>query len=183
MTRFDLLPMKGQILASINFVRDRMTTFLLQHFCYRLPAEICRCIAGYLVRPYCSAVTLSSRPSQPLSLRVTTTRKIWAQFVKFHDKVYISSLSNTEYKTSRAFPSALIYSPTTHAGAINIYIAYDSWGIRNVLFASLNADVRVGGRDNVWWQTMTLQQEFDQLIMESDVSLSWSLCPLTLTYT
>ncbi len=60
-TRFDLLPMKGQILASINLVRDEIAAILLQHFCHRLLARTLssnRCIPS-------SAMLLSSDTIEP----------------------------------------------------------------------------------------------------------------------
>ncbi|KAK8148179.1 hypothetical protein G3M48_000219 [Beauveria asiatica] len=168
-TRPDLVPIKGQVLAETAFIREEIMCSLVEHYGHRLPLEILHYVAAYLILPYSVAATLLTRPTRPQSLDVTTTSPIWAQFIKFHGRFYIASLSNTAYEDSdKTSTSTLIYSPSRASTVDAIYVAYDPWGIRNILFASSETDVNVAECTGVWWHTLALVPAVGKLSAEGD---------------
>ncbi|KAM3446846.1 hypothetical protein MY3296_009282 [Beauveria thailandica] len=168
-TRPDLVPIKGQVLAETAFIREEIMCSLVEHYGHRLPPEILHYVAAYLILPYSVAATLLTRPTRPQSLDVTTTSPIWAQFIKFHGRFYIASLSNTAYEDSdKTSTSTLIYSPSRASTVDAIYVAYDPWGIRNILFASSETDVNVAECTGVWWHTLALVPAVGKLSAEGD---------------
>ncbi|TQW01645.1 hypothetical protein IF2G_10842 [Cordyceps javanica] len=166
-TRPNLIPLKGQVLTDTESTRAKITWSLKAKY-NRLPAEICRYVAEYLVRDCHALATLSVEPNRPRSMEVTATREIWAQFTKIHGHVYISSLSNTQcHYSDNTTKSMLIYRLRQHSIFNTIYIAYHPWGTRNVLFASSGTNIAVREREGVWWHALELMPHIEA---ESDVS-------------
>lgn len=172
------MPCQGQTLAEKRLIRDRIKRSFLQNHdnallvqVSRLPEILCEYIAEYLVLPFIAATTLEAQLGRPQSLQVKTDAPIWAQFIKFHGKVFVASLSNTEYENSgKTSTSTLIYSPSKHRRADVIHVAYDPWGIRNILFASKKTKINTCVRSGVWWHTLTLEPGLNDLDADGDVS-------------
>lgn len=140
---------------------------------YELPGELCRNVAQHLAEPYSIAMTLSVQHGRPNSMRVSTKLPIWAHFVKFHDEVYLSSLSNEESQaTEGGILSVLLYSPAGGKAVRTVYFSRDVWGVRGVRFVSTDADFEMDHRGGIWWQALVPTPGFDELVAQGDVSRS-----------
>lgn len=135
---------------------------------YSLPLEVCWLISQHLPRFYSTAVTLSSCLRTSEDILVVLSRKVWAQYIKHHDKAYLWSLSNIFHGKIPGVVTLLAHNPDSpiHAQAPkHIYVAHDPWGIRRILF---QPPPSVTQTMNIWWETLPVGH-LGQLTGKTDV--------------
>ncbi|KAI5464359.1 hypothetical protein BGZ63DRAFT_439553 [Mariannaea sp. PMI_226] len=91
--------------------------------------------------------------TQGFSYPIYTTEQIWAQWVKFEDRLYIAALSNEP--PGDAKHCVALQMPEGEVDSI--YVAHDQLGIRNILLANSRETVAVRRCPGIWWRTISVR--------------------------
>lgn len=137
---------------------------------YGLPMEIGLQITPALVQQYKIALASLNHREDGEYRPITTTKPIWAKYIKFMGKVYIKELSNTAYETVQADQvSVLVHSPPRDPSQVIVYAGYDAWGLRRLSFALTDAAPKVAEEPDIGWMEMALGQAPHILVVMGDV--------------
>lgn len=132
---------------------------------HKFSPELRRHIVDYLVPYYNIAVTVTSTQLRQKFIKVAVSSDIWAHCVTFHGKKYIAYLSNKEGKSGR-----LLYRAASSHLFDTVYVAYDPWGVKEVLFAHSDDTVQATKCVDTFWETIRITPKLDFLKGETDVS-------------
>ena len=187
--RLKLLPTTAEFFAATDYAFPPLTRLAPERFSHnqqmlavklklgvlnQLPLEICRKIAGYLVRQYvvAKAQELVSGVRTPDSL-VRLSHDVYAQHVIIEGISYVQSLSNTPPPHSRN--KVRVFRAQEGHVVQRIYIRYDHIGIRGVSFFLPEGDSSLPlESDGVWWTELFCEGGIPQVTVKTDVSLSSS---------
>ena len=156
--------------------RDRMLQILAQRlkatWTKLLPAELCRMIAGFLIRE-CAVITAQALADQNSmnNCFVDLSRDVYTRYVMIDGIRYIGSLRNSS--RSAVEPGERLLLDAQIARNIrNIHIGEDHLGIRQVQFSSSGnvsswSDLRIPG---LWWRQLSEPRGISMIETRSDVS-------------
>ena len=119
----------------------------------------------YLVPYYNIAITVTPTQLKQKSIEVEMSSDIWAHCVTFHGKKYIAYLSNKEEKSGR-----LLYRAASSQVSDTVYVAYDPWGVKEILFAHSDDTVQAAKCVDTFWETIRVTPKLGYLKGENDVS-------------
>lgn len=112
-------------------------------------------------------------------VQADTSRDIWACFIKFHHEFYVSNLSNepkVEEEGRRDRIWVLIRKHTekqtkqrSNEPGETLYLAYDSWGLRRIIFDNHGRGSPVAESADVWWVVLSKSPGKETLQGDTDV--------------
>lgn len=144
---------------------------VLKHGKPHLPQELRFQIARHLLQGpilhryavECTQTLLENQGSS--SSRICLTDEIWARFIHFEGRRYISSLRNSRDDDH----TESIFTPDLTQPVDSVFIAENYLGVTQILFCSSFQAPSFKAHDGLWWRVLRLCDEDQMLITQTDV--------------
>ncbi len=156
--------------------KDRTLRILMERlkasWAKRLPDELCRIIAGFLVRE-CAVITAQELANEDgeIDSVVDLSHDVYVHYVMIDGIRYIRSLRNSSRSATKPGETLLLGAQTAR-NIRNIYIGEDHLGIREVRLSSSStieskSDLRIAG---LWWKQLSEPCGISKIKTRIDVS-------------
>ena len=147
----------------LQILAERLKAFWAK----RLPDELCRIIAGFLVRE-CAVITAQELADQNSAANsaIDLSHDVYIRYVMIDGIRYIGSLRNSSRSAVEPGEKLLLDAQVAR-NIRNIYIGEDHLGIRQVLFSSFSHDLSTPG---LWWRELSRPCGISEIRTRTDVS-------------